>query len=116
MSISSRSTPLFSATRRRGQRDPQSEFRMRTGSQRLSSVCIKAMSAKIYTRTGDTGDTGLFGGQRVGKDDDRVEAYGTVDELNAILGVTRTHGPDPELGALLAKFQSGLFYLGADLA
>ena len=45
---------------------------------------------KIYTRTGDAGETGLFGGARVNKDDPRVEAYGTVDELNACLGVIRT--------------------------
>ncbi|MEL7334760.1 MAG: ATP:cob(I)alamin adenosyltransferase, partial [Planctomycetota bacterium] len=44
---------------------------------------------KIYTRTGDTGSTGLFGGPRVSKDDQRIEAYGTVDELNAALGVAR---------------------------
>ena len=45
---------------------------------------------KIYTRTGDTGSTGLFGGPRVAKDDDRIEAYGTVDELNAAIGTARS--------------------------
>ena len=47
---------------------------------------------KIYTRTGDRGSTGLFGGPRVSKDDARIEAYGTVDELNAALGVARNAG------------------------
>jgi cob(I)alamin adenosyltransferase len=55
---------------------------------------------RIYTRTGDTGETGLIGGQRVPKDDPRVEAYGTVDELNAALGVARGYLHDqPELDA-----------------
>ena len=73
---------------------------------------------KIYTRTGDDGDTGLFGGQRVHKDDLRVEAYGTVDELNAVLGVTRTHITfnDGDLDALLQTIQNDLFGLGSDLA
>ena len=54
---------------------------------------------RIYTRTGDTGETGLIGGQRVPKDDPRVEAYGTVDELNAAIGVARGYLRDqPELG------------------
>ena len=47
------------------------------------------MTTKIYTKTGDTGDTGLFGGGRVGKDHPRVEAYGDIDELNAVLGMAR---------------------------
>lgn len=76
---------------------------------------------KIYTRTGDDGSTGLFGGSRVGKDDARVEAYGTVDEANAALGLARAElakeGPvEPELEADLAQLQSLLFDLGADLA
>lgn len=74
------------------------------------------MPARIYTRTGDTGETGLFGGERVGKDDLRVEAYGTVDELNAVLGAARTHGADAEIDALLLSLQNELFSLGADLA
>ncbi|HLK56196.1 MAG TPA: cob(I)yrinic acid a,c-diamide adenosyltransferase [Chthonomonadaceae bacterium] len=74
------------------------------------------MPSHIYTRTGDTGDTGLFGGQRVGKDDARVEAYGTVDELNAVLGVARAQAEEPELNALLLSFQDALFRLGSDLA
>ena len=74
------------------------------------------MSHRIYTRTGDTGDTGLFGGARVRKDDARVEAYGTVDELNAVLGVARAQAADPELHETLAAFQDQLFSVGADIA
>ena len=74
------------------------------------------MSTRIYTRTGDSGDTGLFGGQRVGKEDLRVEAYGTVDELNATLGVARAQATDPEMEARLSGFQHDLFRIGADLA
>ncbi len=74
------------------------------------------MSLRIYTRTGDKGDTGLFGGERVRKDDARVEAYGTVDELNAVLGVARGHAEDPELRETLAAFQDRLFSVGADIA
>jgi cob(I)alamin adenosyltransferase len=71
---------------------------------------------KIYTKTGDGGTTGLFGGERVDKDDVRVEAYGTVDELNAVLGLARSAGPCPEVGALLAGVQADLFVVGAELA
>jgi cob(I)alamin adenosyltransferase len=71
---------------------------------------------KIYTKTGDAGDTGLFGGPRVSKDDARVEAYGAVDELNAALGVARARGGDADLDALLAQAQDHLFALGAELA
>lgn len=71
---------------------------------------------KIYTRTGDAGETGLFGGGRVPKDALRVHAYGTVDECNAALGLARAAGLDPELDALLAQVQAQLFVVGADLA
>ncbi|HZP81298.1 MAG TPA: cob(I)yrinic acid a,c-diamide adenosyltransferase [Chthonomonadaceae bacterium] len=74
------------------------------------------MSLRIYTRTGDTGETGLFGGQRVRKDDLRVEAYGSVDELNAFLGMARAQGPDAEIESLLSVLQSDLLSVGADLA
>ncbi len=71
---------------------------------------------KIYTKTGDDGETGLFGGPRVRKDHLRIEAYGTVDELNAVLGQVRTHAPPADLDALLARIQNELFDLGAELA
>jgi cob(I)alamin adenosyltransferase len=71
---------------------------------------------KIYTRTGDAGDTSLFGGQRVPKDALRIEAYGTVDELNSVLGMVRAENSDPELEAILEPIQDRLFDIGADLA
>jgi cob(I)alamin adenosyltransferase len=71
---------------------------------------------KIYTKTGDDGDTGLFDGTRVSKADARVEAYGGVDELNAYLGVVRAAGPGADLDALLNAIQRDLFALGAILA
>ena len=75
---------------------------------------------KIYTRTGDDGSTGLFGGDRIPKDHFRIEAYGTVDETNSALGLVRAHiESHPEhdyLDELLHKIQSELFVLGADLA
>ena len=71
---------------------------------------------KIYTRTGDNGETGLWGGLRVAKDSLRVEAYGTVDECNAALGVARAAGVDEELDEILGRIQNQLFIVGADLA
>ena len=71
---------------------------------------------KIYTRTGDTGHTGLFSGRRVSKTDLRVEAYGTVDELNACLGLLRDHVADEEVRRQLLEQQHTLFALGAALA
>lgn len=71
---------------------------------------------KIYTKTGDAGETGLFGGPRVRKSDHRVEAYGEVDELNAALGVVRAQVEDPELERHLARIQDELFCVGAELA
>ncbi|MFA6234479.1 MAG: cob(I)yrinic acid a,c-diamide adenosyltransferase [Bacteroidota bacterium] len=70
---------------------------------------------KIYTKTGDGGETALFGGRRVGKDSARIEAYGTVDELNAFLGLAHAASPD-EIAALIVAVQNELFVLGADLA
>ncbi len=77
--------------------------------------------ARIYTRTGDKGETGLFGGGRVRKDDVRVAAYGTVDELNAVLGVARgalaSRADMPaEIDSFLTRVQHQLFNLGAELA
>ena len=76
---------------------------------------------KLYTKTGDDGHTSLFGGQRVAKNHPRVEAYGTVDELNAALGLIAACNPksnpfEEELDGLLQRIQSRLFDLGADLA
>ena len=71
---------------------------------------------KIYTRTGDDGSTGLFGGPRVAKDDGRIEAYGTVDELNAAIGVARSSGVGAEIDSQLEQIQSELFSIGAELA
>lgn len=74
------------------------------------------IAMKIYTKTGDSGDTGLFGGPRVSKDSPRIESYGTVDELNSVLGVVRSLAPEAGLDALLAQIQNDLFALGAQLA
>jgi cob(I)alamin adenosyltransferase len=71
---------------------------------------------KIYTKTGDDGETGLFGGPRVRKDAPRIEAYGTVDELNAVLGMARCESLPPEIAELLTRVQNQLFNLGAELA
>jgi cob(I)alamin adenosyltransferase len=71
---------------------------------------------RIYTRTGDTGETGLIGGQRVPKDDVRVEAYGTLDELNAVLGLCRSLLEADDLTQWLERIQSQLFSIGAELA
>jgi len=74
--------------------------------------------SKIYTRTGDDGTTALGTGERRPKYDLRVEAYGTVDEANAAIGVARTHlaAGETQLDAMLAAIQNDLFDLGADLA
>jgi cob(I)alamin adenosyltransferase len=71
---------------------------------------------KIYTRTGDAGETSLFGGARVRKDDARIEAYGTVDELNSFLGVARASWPSSPLDGQFHAIQSDLFDIGAHLA
>ena len=71
---------------------------------------------KIYTRTGDTGETSLFDGTRARKDDPRVDAYGEVDELNAWLGLVRASALDPALDPELVALQRDLFALGAQLA
>jgi cob(I)alamin adenosyltransferase len=71
---------------------------------------------KIYTKTGDDGTTGLYGGGRVRKDHVRVEAYGAVDELNAALGLARAETLPAEIDQLLVRIQNELFDLGAELA
>ena len=71
---------------------------------------------KIYTRTGDDGSTALFSGGRVPKHHPRVEAYGTADEMNSVLGLARALKPSPDTDAYLIHVQNQLFHLGADLA
>lgn len=71
---------------------------------------------KVYTRTGDAGQTGLVGGSRVSKDHPRVVAYGEVDELNAVLGLVRAEAPEAAHDALLREVQRDLFAIGAQLA
>jgi len=71
---------------------------------------------RIYTKTGDAGETGLFDGTRVSKADPRVEAYGDVDELNAWLGVVRAQQIDEQIDKMLGVIQATLFALGAELA
>jgi cob(I)alamin adenosyltransferase len=73
-------------------------------------------SVKIYTKTGDAGETGLFDGARVLKSDSRVDAYGEVDELSAWLGLVRAHQPGSDLDAMLDSLQRDLFAVGAALA
>jgi cob(I)alamin adenosyltransferase len=78
------------------------------------------MNKRIYTRTGDDGTTSLFGGERVAKGNPRIDAYGTVDEANSVVGVARAHlasepGAD-RLDPVLRDVQEELFVLGADLA
>ncbi len=74
------------------------------------------MAFKIYTKKGDTGETGLYGGQRLPKDHIRIDAYGTVDELNAYVGLLRDHLPDPSFYPALLDIQKTLFNIGSHLA
>ena len=74
------------------------------------------MAFKIYTKTGDSGETGLFGGARVPKNHIRVEAYGTVDELNAYIGLLRDLVETPQYKTVLKAIQDRLFTIGASLA
>lgn len=71
---------------------------------------------KIYTRTGDRGETSLFGGARVGKNDPNIEAYGTVDELNSFISLARATWPGSEIDGELEAIQYDLFDIGAQLA
>lgn len=71
---------------------------------------------KIYTKSGDDGKTGLFHGPRVSKDDARIEAYGTVDELCSVIGLSRALSPPEKIDQALERIQHQLFSLGAELA
>lgn len=71
---------------------------------------------KIYTGFGDKGDTALFGGKKVRKDNQRVETYGALDELNSILGVLRVHNTSDEIDGLLETVQNEIFVLGSEIA
>lgn len=71
---------------------------------------------KIYTKTGDKGDTGVQGGKRIAKSSERIRAYGSVDEINSILGLTLSHKIEPDVEKLLKKIQNELFILGSDLS
>ena len=86
----------------------------------MTTALVLERDLKIYTKTGDAGETGLWGGLRVAKDSPRVQAYGTVDECNAAIGVARSalrasSGFD-SLDSLLAQIQDQLFVVGSDLA
>jgi cob(I)alamin adenosyltransferase len=88
-----------------------------TGAGRAALEVGKVPPLKIYTKTGDDGTTGLLGAGRVAKDDPRIDSYGTVDELNAVLGLARASGGlDPDADALVARVQDELFAVGAALA
>jgi cob(I)alamin adenosyltransferase len=71
---------------------------------------------KIYTRTGDKGETSLFGGKRLPKDAPRIESYGTVDELNSVIGICRSLNNQSEIDSVLENIQQDLFILGTELA
>lgn len=71
---------------------------------------------KIYTKTGDNGETSLFGGNRLRKDSPRVEAYGTVDELNASFGTAASFIKDKKIRSIIENIQNDLFEIGAELA
>ena len=77
---------------------------------------LKMRITKVYTRGGDRGQTSLVGGDRIDKDDPRLEAYGTVDELNSVLGMVRANNPPARIDEISANLQNDLFNVGADLA
>ena len=76
----------------------------------------KHAKSKIYTRTGDKGKTSLFGGKRISKDSSRIEAIGTIDELNSILGVSSSFISNKKVLLVIQKIQNNLFNIGAELA
>lgn len=72
--------------------------------------------ARIYSKTGDEGTTGSVGGQRISKDSVLIEAYGSLDELNAVIGLIRTHAIPGDMDGVLEKIQNDLFALGAEIS
>ena len=82
---------------------------------RYNQIPIMA-KMKIYTKTGDAGTTSLFGGKRLPKDDFRVEAYGTIDELNSLLGIILAENPQADVIKKVTRVQKELFVLGSDLS
>lgn len=78
-------------------------------------MCL-AHKLKIYTKTGDDGTTGLQGGTRISKSNLRIRAYGTVDEINSVLGIILTQNLDSEIKSLLVQIQNELFIAGSDLS
>ena len=82
----------------------------------MVSHFVKMRINRVYTRTGDTGQTSLVGGARVSKSSARVDAYGEVDELNSVIGIARARSTDPQIDEVLGVIQNDLFTLGADLA
>ncbi len=93
------------------------EVSRRSACKRVDTSWVeRGTPVKIYTKTGDQGMTGLLGNRRVPKDDTRIDAYGTVDELNAMLGLVRANRLDSEADSLLAAVQRDLFVVGSALA
>jgi cob(I)alamin adenosyltransferase len=82
----------------------------------LGNHMAKKRITKVYTRTGDKGQTSLVGGKRVSKSSARVEAYGDIDELNSVLGIVRLEAEDTEIKEIITDIQNDLFIIGADLA
>lgn len=76
----------------------------------------KKRITRVYTRSGDKGLTSLIGGKRVSKDSSRVDAYGDIDELNAVLGIVRSQAKDNVIKKIISVIQNDLFIMGADLA
>ena len=76
----------------------------------------KKRITKVYTKTGDLGETSLVGGKRISKSSSRVDSYGEVDELNSVLGIARSKIDDDEINELIRNIQNALFIMGGDLA
>ena len=107
---------MLAGWRTREEADPQGGTAFSVGSCGWLNAPVPFWAMKIYTRTGDDGTTGLLGAARVPKHDARVEAYGTVDELNAALGVAATLDSQRCVADVLGPIQPALFRVGAELA